>query len=115
MVVEETVETASLDCMLPPLILQPLIENAIKHGVATMDEAARVALNASVEGGALLVKVTNQYDADANVKRGAGLGLNNIRERLDVSYGDAARLSSGGSDGTWCVELRLPAEQGIGT
>ena len=94
MIVQESLEPASLDCLLPPLLLQPLVENAIKHGVATMAETTRVHLESAVQDGWLLITVSNQYDSESRAKPGAGVGLNNVRERLSVSYGEAARLNS---------------------
>jgi hypothetical protein len=110
--VEETVDPSSFSCLLPPLLLQPLVENAIKHGVATMTNTAQIRLDAGIRDGWLSIGVSNDYDSEAKPKPGNGVGLSNVRERLNAAYGDAAEMNSGGQNGRWRVNLRLPAEKG---
>lgn len=112
MVVEEAIEPASLTSPLPPLILQPLVENAIKHGVAAMTGTAHIRLEARLDNNWLTMAISNDYDPEGATGKGTGLGLSNVRERLRAGYGDPARLTSGGNDGMWRVELRVPMEGG---
>ncbi|HEV8610700.1 MAG TPA: histidine kinase [Thermoanaerobaculia bacterium] len=81
----------------PNLILQPLVENAIKHGVSTQPGAGRVAISARREDGMLVLKVRDDGPGLTNPPRtgagpGSGLGLANTRERLRQLYGDEQRL-----------------------
>jgi two-component system LytT family sensor kinase len=81
----------------PNLILQPLVENAIKHGVSTTPGAGRVAISARREDGMLVLKVRDDgpglSDSPQPPQRpGSGVGLANTRERLRQLYGDQQRL-----------------------
>jgi two-component system LytT family sensor kinase len=103
-------EDAALACVLPPLILQPLIENAVKHGVATAS-ATRVGLEARVSDGWLVVVVSDDGSGIAAASAsGSGVGLANVRERLATLYGERHRLetTSGPGVGT-IVRLEIPA------
>lgn len=91
----------------PPLILQPLVENAIRHGVSRVSTAGRVAVQASIEDGALRLVVWDDGPGIGNGdgSRGSGTGLRNTRERLAELYGDAAvlrveRVAEGGTRAT---------------
>ena len=97
-------------CLVPPLLLQPLVENAVTHGVAHVVEGGVVAIRASIVGPALKVVVENPCDADRPRRTGTGVGLTNVRARLAAVYGDRARISAAEVDGVWRVELALPAE-----
>jgi LytS/YehU family sensor histidine kinase len=77
--VEMQMDEACAECQVPPLVLQPLIENAIKHGIATMVEGGTVRLEGHVENGNLAVRVENSFDPEAPSPRRHGLGLRNVR------------------------------------
>ncbi len=99
------------DMLVPPLLLQPLVENAVTHGVAHVLDGGLIAITTSMEGTALKIVVENPCDADRPRRTGTGLGLANVRARLLAVYGDDARVSSTETDGIWRVELTLPAER----
>jgi sensor histidine kinase YesM len=95
----------------PNLILQPLVENAVKYGVAPRNGSVLLRVSAIAEGGQLVLGVRDQADeADpgAPVAGGTGLGLSNVRRRLDVLYGAAAGLSAGPAENGWRSIVRLP-------
>lgn len=71
---------------IPNMILQPLIENSIKHGVYHSTEEVLIELKCKVENGFLVIEITNDYDPDATKKAGHGIGLANIRKRLQLIY-----------------------------
>ncbi len=96
--------------LVPPLLLQPLVENAVTHGVAHVLDGGLIAITASVADTRLRIVVENPCDADRPRRTGTGLGLRNVRERLSAVYGDHGRVSSGEANGVWRVELTLPAE-----
>lgn len=99
----------------PVLILQPIIENAIKYGVAPSKGTIAIRLTASAEYGLLVLRVENDIDPKAPVPpSGTGLGLGNVRERLLTRYGPAAGCEWGkADDGGFFVSLWLPlAQQG---
>lgn len=99
----------------PPMMLQSVIENAIKHGLEPKPEGGMVRVTAEIVDGHLRVSVADTglgFDPDNNAAtRGTGLGLSNIRERLALLYGKAGRLTVRPNSpvGT-VVEIELPYE-----
>jgi sensor histidine kinase YesM len=97
----------------PPLILQPLVENAIRHGISRTSTAGRVDVRARVEAGTLelLVEDDGPGANGAPAPGGSGTGLRNTRERLEQLYGPAASIeTSSPPGGGFRVRVRLPAE-----
>jgi LytS/YehU family sensor histidine kinase len=93
----------------PPLLVQPLVENAVKHGIATMAEGGEVSLRAEWTGAEIRFEIENPYDPEAPVVRSGGIGLKNVRDRLSAKYGSAARISIEPEIGKYKVTLRIPA------
>ncbi len=110
--VEMHVEEACSDCRVPALVLQPLVENAIKHGIATLVDGGTIRLESRVEGGRLSVLVENGFDPEAPSPRRHGLGLRNIRNRLETRYRGAARLTTSAEENRFRAELVLPCQKG---
>jgi signal transduction histidine kinase len=96
-------------CLVPPLLLQPLVENAITHGIAHMLEGGTVTVRAERTGGLLRIVAENPCEPDRPRRRGAGVGLANVRARLRTLHGNDAVLSAGEHDAVWRVELTMPA------
>jgi LytS/YehU family sensor histidine kinase len=110
--VEEKTDPGALECMLPPLLLQPLVENAVAHGVAHLAEGGWIHLGiAQPAEDKLLIEIENNFDPEAPRRRGAGIGLNNVRQRLFASYGDKAKFEVQNGGGRFSVVLSLPAER----
>ena len=88
--VQVEAEPAVLEAYVPNMILQPLVENAIHHGIAPHAEAGRIEIHAHLAGGKLLMQVRDDGPGlDPSKKsRRSGVGLANIRERLENLYGD---------------------------
>jgi sensor histidine kinase YesM len=97
-------------CLVPPLLLQPLVENAVTHGVAERLEGGEIRVEAGRDGAFLRIAVTNPRDSDAPKRPGTGIGLQNVRRRLAALHGDEAELRTVPSDDAFRVELRLPAK-----
>jgi two-component system, LytTR family, sensor histidine kinase AlgZ len=106
--VEMQVDETCARCQVPPLLLQPLVENAVKHGIATMVEGGVIRVTSRVEEGLLQVRIENGYDAEAPASRRQGLGLRNVRDRLKTSFGSAARLTTRSDDNVFRTEMILP-------
>ena len=108
------VEKSSLGAKLPTLILQPLIENAVKHGMGSSSRANCVTVTARRDGDELLLEVGNEFQPESRrvpPERKMGIGLNNVRERLAAVYGDRCVLNSEAADGRrWVSRIRLPFE-----
>ncbi|MEM8932196.1 MAG: histidine kinase [Acidobacteriota bacterium] len=102
----------------PPLILQPLVENAVTHGIARRTDDGRIEVTATLDGDTLVLDVTDDgpgFDAapSGTPAAGFGIGLDNTTRRLRALYGDGDHLSSAPSnaDGSGArVTLRLPRE-----
>jgi len=95
--------------MVPPLLLQPLVENAVTHGVAHVIDGGVIRIAISNTESSLTIDVENPCDPDRPRRTGTGLGLANVRARLHAIYGDQARVTAGEADGAWTVRLVLPA------
>jgi len=85
--IKQHVEPACLQLKLPGMILQPLVENAVKYGVYENTEESVVTIACSCNASALSISISNEYDPDFIYKKGAGIGLRNIRSRLHIMYG----------------------------
>jgi LytS/YehU family sensor histidine kinase len=96
----------------PPLVLQPLAENAVKHGIAPQLAGGSVTVKAEVDGEMLALTVTDSGAvvpaAELERRRGSGIGLSNLERRLERYYGDAASLTiqSSKTEGT-VVRVRI--------
>jgi hypothetical protein len=92
----------------PSLILQPLVENAVVHGLAGHEGPVMVRVEAVVHDEMLSLRVVNTI-APEKVSGGNGIGLRNVRERLAIQFGDRASFSAmPGYDNVWIAEVRLP-------
>ena len=103
------IEEASLTCLVPPLLLQPLVENAVTHGIAQCLEGGTVRLDARRDGERLFLAIENPRDAAAPAHRGPGIGIENVRRRLETLYGREAELRLRPEGDSFQVELELPA------
>ena len=101
------------DCAVPALLLQPLVENAIKHGIAGLLEGGAIVLEARRVGGAVNITVENAFDPESSASRKTGIGLPHVRRRLAVRYGEDAAFEAGPRGEIYHVEMRLPCESPI--
>jgi LytS/YehU family sensor histidine kinase len=90
------------------LILQPLVENAVTHGIAGMLDGGLIRLDVSRQPGLLSIAIENPRDGDTPASNRLGLGLENVRRRLAVMFGESARLSTRSEADLFRVELELP-------
>jgi len=122
--VEARVNEDLKDAMVPALILQPLVENSIRHGVEQVSGSGEIIIEAELHGDALVIRVRDNGPGPANLAlaqdsgsgtRG-GVGLRNVRDRLVQLYGSQQSLTlRRGDDGTGAVaEVRLPYRRSSG-
>jgi hypothetical protein len=91
----------------PSLILQPLIENAVVHGLAGHGGAVEIRVEAAICGENLWLRVINTIPPNAIAGRD-GIGLRNVRERLAVQFGERAIFTAAADGGNWIAEIRMP-------
>lgn len=112
--IDYRIDDDAVDCLVPRFVLQPLIENAIRHGLSGRSAAGTIEISAVVEGGALIIRVADNgvgLDA-ATTSSGRGIGLSNVRDRLRILYGDDESLALTNQVGGGTVsELRIPARR----
>ena len=98
--------------MIPSLLVQPLVENAVKHGVAARPGQGRVTLRAYVHEGLLTVTIEDtgagRSAENEDTRKGAGVGLRNVRRRLELAYGPKAKLEFSSTDHGTCVSVQIP-------
>ena len=118
--VEETIAAQTLDYTVPPLLLQPLVENAVAHGISNLTEGGWIRLQVrnganenatSPDDAEVVIEVENNFDPGMPRRRGTGVGLANVRQRLAARYGDRARFDVRAEGERFRVTLVLPAEK----
>lgn len=105
--VEWSIDETASSARLPPLILQPLVENAVKHGVEPSPNGAVVRISTQRRGSVVVIKVTNTVPAGSG-SRGHGLALDNVRQRLALLHDVQGRFQSALVDGVFQVRLEIP-------
>jgi hypothetical protein len=95
-------------CLLPPLLLQPLIENAIKHGISGLTEGGVIGVRARANERFLRLTVENNFDTGYRALRRSGIGLANVRSRLEARYDGDARMDAGAQEDRYRVEIVMP-------
>src|SRR6266446_5308463 len=104
----EDIEPGCGDCEVPPLMVQPLVENAIKHGIATLVDGGEISMRARRSSDGMRFVIENPYDPEAPSTHRNGIGLANVRNRLEARYGKAARMEVEVDANRYRVVLSLP-------
>jgi len=115
--VEKQIDARTLDVLVPSILLQPLIENSIKHGLEPRIHGGTVTLRSRLEGERICIEVAddgvgmNGRPASARRPKGAGIGMKNVQERLEVLYGDRASFNVVSNPGRGTlVSIEIPAD-----
>lgn len=108
--VEQSIQPASEQCVVPPLLLQPLVENAVKHGIAGLVDGGFIRIQAARVGELLRVTVENDFDPDSPPPRRSGLGLANVRSRIEARHGNRGHMQVTVNGTLHRVDLVLPCE-----
>ena len=98
----------SLSFPVPAMLLQPLYENAIKHGVYEATGQVRIATVVRISSEALDIEIANTHESGTSSRKGSGLGLRSVRERLQMLYGDKAWMQVQAQEGLFTVKLSIP-------
>jgi len=106
------IESCPPDALVPPLMLQPLLENAVYHGIEPALQPAEITIRFSRRGDQLLIELANPYAVGASEHAGNQMALANIRERLMLFFDLEARLETTASDGRYLVRMLMPYRPG---
>ena len=102
------IDECCFEMKIPNMILQPLYENAIKYGVYEATEPVDIITRATCRDDVLVITITNNYDPDVIVKKGEGIGLRNIRDRLQIIYGNPGLMKIENERDKFVVTLIVP-------
>jgi sensor histidine kinase YesM len=105
---EENIESDCFDFKIPVMLLQPLYENAVKHGVYESTESVRIMTQAKIIDGYIEIAISNNYDQAPSLRRGTGTGLLNVARRLELFYGNKASIKTSKENGIYTVNLYMP-------
>ena len=111
--VEEDLDPDGEACRMPPLLLQPLVENAVLHGISTLVAGGVVRLETCRSARRLRILVENPYDPRSPSRPRGGLGLKLVRERLAAAYGDQALFASRSVEGRHIAVLSIPVGEAV--
>ena len=92
----------------PTMIFQPLFENAIRHSVYESTEPVNIKFVCSPEADVMKAVVINDYDPDVPTRKGTGLGLQNVRQRIDLVYEGKGSVRWTGKEGEFSVSILFP-------
>ncbi|MCX7171027.1 MAG: histidine kinase [Proteobacteria bacterium] len=112
------IESCPPDALLPPLMLQPLLENAVYHGIEPAEQPGQITIGFARRGEQLLIEIANPFDAGVPLHAGNQMALDNIRERLMLFYDLEARLETeidsgaGSGTGRYVVRIIVPYRPG---
>ena len=96
------------DALVPPLILQPLVENAVYHGIEPSQSGGEIAVEVAREGGEVAVRLTNPYPGEGRHAAGNRMAVANIRERLQLHFDVEASMKAEVRDGVYTTVIRIP-------
>ena len=96
------------DALVPPLVLQPLVENAVYHGIEPSESGGEIEIDVGVADGQLLMSLSNPYPGSGRHSAGNKMALVNIRERLQLHFDAEATMRSEVKDGMYKVTIRMP-------
>lgn len=110
LLVEKNVAAEAATYLVPALVLQPLVENAVNHGIAHLVEGGLITITARESNAHLEITLLNPCDPDHIPRKGEGVGLSNVAKRLTALYQGQARLEFEKHDARFMVKIVLPCE-----
>ena len=102
------IEAGAAAFQVPPMLIQTLVENAIKHGISTVPGGGVLSVSGKVKNGALHIRVTNPGSLAKSGQPGTGFGLKNARQRLEILYGPLAKLTIAEGNNLVITDLVIP-------
>lgn len=110
--IEENIDPACIGVLVPVMLLQPLYENAIKHGVYESTEKVTITTTVVLSNGFVDITISNNFDPEAKPVKGTGTGLYNVSRRLELLYGNKTVLKTEKQNGIFTVRIYIPVETG---
>jgi len=110
---EFEIDAHCLEAEIPNMILQPLYENAIKYGVYETTDQVTIKTICNCEGNFLKINIVNDYDASTIKRRGEGIGLRNIRKRMEIIYNNPDLMKVTDHKTSFEVQLIIPQKQAM--
>jgi len=110
---QEEIDPEALGARIPPLLLQPMVENAVAHGISGLPEGGWIRLRAGRRQDDVEIVIENKFDSDSPPSRRNGVGLENVRRRLAACYGARAHMSVVSEGDRFRVSLLLPSEDNV--
>jgi len=110
LIIEEDIDENALEIKMPVMLIQPLYENAVKHGVYESTESVKISTVARIIDSYLQVSISNNYEAVPSLKKGTGTGLLNVERRLELYYRNRATIKSKKEEGLFTVDLYIPID-----
>lgn len=108
LMIETRIDEKCNSMLLPAMILQPLVENAVKHGANSMLTVCKIEIHAECQENKLFIIINNQFDADGLPRKGTGTGLKNVKQRLMSTYGRNDLLTTKSESGWFRLSLAIP-------
>lgn len=112
---EIDVDPQCKSCAVPPLILQPLVENSVRHGINSLVGGGVVRITGRCSSGMLSLRVENPIDVEPAKTAGAGVGLENVKLRLRKLFGSSSETRIAREDQRFRVEIRFPCSGPLST
>lgn len=105
------IDKAPMDALIPPLILQPLLENAVYHGIEPIPEGGEISIIIEQKQNELIIKISNPYNSKQNDHDGNKMALKNIKERLTLHFDLEASIKHRTINNQYTITMRLPYEK----
>jgi two-component system, LytTR family, sensor histidine kinase AlgZ len=106
--IDQQIDPGCHSCRVPPLLIQPLIENAVTHGIAPMIDGGILKIRAARSGSNLEITLENPFDEESARHAGTAVGLQNVRDRVNRMFGDEGRVDVQCGRSRFTVTLRFP-------
>ena len=104
-------QLGSVETLVPPLLIQPLVENAVYHGIEPSANGGNIEITSKQLGEHIVITIRNPYHDRASDHQGHQLALQNIQQRLQIAYGDKASMQHRIENDSYQIELMLPIIQ----
>lgn len=106
----KNIQDEAMSLKLPAMLLQPLLENAIKYGLGSKLEDVNISIEAKEGQGNLLLEISNVYDSSVSVRKGSGHGIDNVRKRLEMIYKKTAEFQVNKLEQVFNIKILIPQE-----